>query len=135
MCIVLGSDDFCAAFFSSREAVGASECHRLLEVSSWIIWAFVGVWVVLEVSSHFILLLIILLYHFACFDFQIENNNFCFSQTKHCYKHKEPSEWDSHGDRSAQDSHMDHGNLGMVTYHHLWLLWLKHATSIKAYVA
>jgi len=47
---------------------------------------------VLEVSSHFILLLIILLYHFACFDFQIENNNFVFSQTKHCYKHKEPSE-------------------------------------------
>lgn len=24
-------------FFSSREAVGASECHRLLEVSSWTI--------------------------------------------------------------------------------------------------
>ncbi len=35
--IVLVSDDFCAVFFSSGEAVGASECHRLLEVSSWTI--------------------------------------------------------------------------------------------------
>jgi hypothetical protein len=61
LCIGLASDDFCAVFFSSWEAVGASECHRLLEVSSWIIWACVGVWLMLKVSSHFILLLIVLL--------------------------------------------------------------------------
>jgi len=56
--------------------------------------------------------------HFACFDFQIENNNFCFSQTKHCHKHKDHLS-ETHMEIVVHKTRVDHGNLGMVTYHHV----------------
>lgn len=43
---------------------------------------------------------------------------FCFSQTKHCYKHKDRLS-ETHMEIVVHKTCVDHGNLGMPTYHHV----------------